>query len=112
LTPQMYIGGSGCAILRGQGLNRICAGQTSGQVYLLDSRTYRKEHTIEAHESSLSDLDVHGNLLVTCGFGSSRHGSCSLDRFLKIYDLRSLRALAPIQVSIDPIMLRYYLSKN
>lgn len=43
---------------------------------------------------------------MTCGF-SNRHGSCSVDRFLKIYDLRVLRSLAPIQVSIDPIMLKF-----
>lgn len=61
ISMQVHIGGTGCAILRGQGgHNRICAGLTSGQVYFLDSRTYKKEQSIDAHSGSLSDLDVHG----------------------------------------------------
>jgi len=57
---QIGIGESGCAILRGQGHNRIYAGKPTGEIHLLDSRTYRKEQCIEAHSGSLSDFDVHG----------------------------------------------------
>lgn len=44
--------------------------------------------------------------MVTCGF-SKRHSNMAVDRFLKVYDIRMLRALAPIQVSIDPMILRF-----
>ncbi|CAL8113910.1 unnamed protein product [Orchesella dallaii] len=100
-----HVGESGCAILRNHG-RYICVGQPSGHIQLLDPRTYVPEQAIEAHSGSLSDFDVHGNLLVTCGF-SARHGNLSVDRFLKVYDLRVLRALAPIQISVDPFMLRF-----
>ena len=59
-----------------------------------------------AHSGSLSDFDLHGNLMVTCGF-SSRQGNLTVDRFIKVYDVRSLRAMAPITVSIDPLLLRF-----
>ena len=60
-------GDNGCAILRLQ--NRfICAGDTIGNIKLLDPVTMRVEHNLETHSGSLSDFDIHGNLLVTCGF--------------------------------------------
>lgn len=102
---QVQLSDSGCAILRSQG-RLVCTGEPTGQIHLLDSRTFRKEQTLEAHSGSLSDFDVHGNLMVTCGF-STRHGNLSVDRFLKVYDIRILRALAPIPVSVDPFLLRF-----
>ena len=39
------------------------------QVRLRDPNTMKVEHTLDAHSSTLSDFDVHGNQLVTCGFG-------------------------------------------
>lgn len=64
------------------------------------------EHEFDAYSGSLSDFDVHGNLLVTCGF-SSRMNGLACDRFLKVYDLRMMRATTPLQVHIDPFFLRF-----
>ncbi|NWT61540.1 PAN2 protein, partial [Erythrocercus mccallii] len=76
------------------------------QVSLRDLRTFAAEHEFDAHSGSLSDFDVHGNLLVTCGF-SSRMNGLACDRFLKVYDLRMMRATTPLQVHIDPFFLRF-----
>ncbi|KAK3103914.1 hypothetical protein FSP39_022867 [Pinctada imbricata] len=84
----------------------ICAGDTAGKVTLYDPSTLKAEHVLDAHSGTLSDFDVHGHLLVTCGF-SSRHNSMSVDRFLMVYDMRAMRAVAPIQVIIDPMFLRF-----
>ena len=48
---------------------------------------------------TISDL-----LLVTCG---SHAASRAPDRFLMVYDLRMLRAISPIQISIVPSQLRF-----
>ncbi|XP_021925783.1 PAB-dependent poly(A)-specific ribonuclease subunit PAN2 isoform X2 [Zootermopsis nevadensis] len=104
-TNLLHVGKNGCAILRLHP-RFICAGDPTGRIDLRDPSTLKVEHTLEAHSGSLSDFDVHGNLLVTCGF-SNRQGSLSVDRFLMVYDLRMMRAVTPIQVMLDPLLLRF-----
>lgn len=76
------------------------------QISLRDLRTFKVEHEFDAFSGSLSDFDVHGNLLATCGF-SSRLTGLACDRFLKVYDLRMMRAITPLQVHVDPAFLRF-----
>lgn len=52
----------------------LCCGDPAGKVELRDPLTLKVEHSLETHSASLSDFDVHGNLLVTCGF-SNRQAS-------------------------------------
>ena len=63
----------GCAILKFCPSGYIAAGDTGGKVTLRDPNTFKAEHVLDAHSGTLSDFDVHGNLLVTCGF-TSRYG--------------------------------------
>ena len=56
---------------------------------------------------TLSDFDMNGHYLVTCGF-ARRHGNMqAVDRFLMVYDLRILRATSPIQCMVEPCQLRF-----
>ncbi|VDI60303.1 PAB-dependent poly(A)-specific ribonuclease subunit 2 [Mytilus galloprovincialis] len=95
----------GCAIFRSSN-KYICAGDTSGKVRLYDPATLRAEHVLDAHNGTLSDFDLQGNLLVTCGF-SARQNQMTVDRFLMVYDMRVMRAMAPIQIIMDPMFLRF-----
>jgi PAB-dependent poly(A)-specific ribonuclease subunit 2 len=69
------VGENGCAIIR-QHPRFLCTGDPQGNVELRDPVSLKLEHSLEAHTGSLSDFDVHENLLVTCGF-SNRHAYCS-----------------------------------
>ncbi|XP_069762464.1 PAN2-PAN3 deadenylation complex catalytic subunit PAN2 isoform X1 [Narcine bancroftii] len=95
----------GVTIMRQSNRFFFC-GHTSGKVSLRDLRSFKLEHEFDAYSGSLSDFDVHGNLLVTCGF-SNRMNGLSCDRFLMVYDLRMMRAISPLQVHVDPLFLRF-----
>ncbi|EFA09006.2 PAN2-PAN3 deadenylation complex catalytic subunit PAN2 [Tribolium castaneum] len=99
------VGEPGCVMLRPHS-RFVCAGNPLGRIDLRDPNTLNTEHTLETHSGSLSDFDVQGNLLVTCGF-SNRHGNLTVDRFLMVYDLRMMRAVTPIQTVLDPLYLRF-----
>lgn len=79
----------------------------AGQVTLRDLRTFKLEQEFDAFSGSLSDFDVHGNLLVACGFSSRGLNGLACDRFLMVYDLRMMRAVTPLQVHVDPYFLRF-----
>ena len=48
----------------------ICCGTASGKLLLRDPRTFKVEHTIDGHTGSISDMDVSGNTIATCGFSN------------------------------------------
>lgn len=104
-TGLVNVGESGCAILR-QHNRLICAGNPAGRIDLRDPNTLSVEHTLDTHSGSLSDFDVQGNYLVTCGFSNSLQGM-SVDRFLMAYDLRQMRALSPVQTMVFPFLLKF-----
>lgn len=68
-TGFYHVGENGCAILRQHG-KFICAGNPVGRIDLRDPNSLTIEHTLETHSGSLSDFDVQGNYLVTCGFSN------------------------------------------
>nr|CAB3264643.1 PAB-dependent poly(A)-specific ribonuclease subunit PAN2 [Phallusia mammillata] len=91
----------------------LCCGTYNGKVILRDSDSLQVVRTLDAHTGTLSDFDANGHLLITCGFsqrsGSSNQGSqhLSLDPFVKVYDLRMMRSLSPIQCVVQPSFLRF-----
>ncbi|XP_053411921.1 PAN2-PAN3 deadenylation complex catalytic subunit PAN2 isoform X3 [Nycticebus coucang] len=104
-TQKYAVETPGVTIMRQTNRFFFC-GYTSGKVSLRDLRTFKVEHEFDAFSGSLSDFDVHGNLLAACGF-SSRLTGLACDRFLKVYDLRMMRAITPLQVHVDPAFLRF-----
>ncbi|KAK7884406.1 hypothetical protein WMY93_027529 [Mugilogobius chulae] len=105
-TQKFTVEVPGVAIMRQTSRFFFC-GHTSGKVTLRDLRSFKTEHEFDAFSGSLSDFDVHGNLLAACGFSSRGLNGLACDRFLMVYDLRMMRAVTPLQVHIDPLFLRF-----
>ena len=62
---QLYTTGKVCLL---KGSERyICSGETSGVVGLYDPYTLNRVHTLTTHSAGLSDMEVVGPYLVTCG---------------------------------------------
>ena len=93
---------NGCVILRSHP-KFICCGDSAGKVTLRDKNTLKVQHSFQSHSGQLSDFDVRGNQLVTCGYSKSGY----IDRFLMVYDLRMMKAVTPIQLTYAPFFLRF-----
>ncbi|KAF9984930.1 poly(A)-specific ribonuclease, partial [Modicella reniformis] len=85
----------------------LVCGSTRGELILQDPRSLAIEHRIQAHTGTISDLDVSGNLIVTCGF-SERQGALIIDPLVKVYDMRNMRSLAPIPFPNGPSFLKMH----
>ncbi|KAG0202360.1 poly(A)-specific ribonuclease [Mortierella sp. GBA30] len=85
----------------------LVCGSTRGDLTLHDPRSLAVEHRIQAHTGTISDLDVSGNLIVTCGF-SERQGTLIIDPLVKVYDMRTMRSLAPIPFPNGPSFLKMH----
>jgi PAB-dependent poly(A)-specific ribonuclease subunit 2 len=51
-------------------------------------------------------MDIQGNYMVTCGY-SSRNGQLLHDSLLKVYDIRTMKAISPISCHINPSHLKF-----
>ena len=59
----------GCVIIR-TNPQFICCGHLDGKITLRDSKDLKVKHTLATHSVTLSDFDVQGNYLVTCGYSN------------------------------------------
>ncbi|XP_071541540.1 PAN2-PAN3 deadenylation complex catalytic subunit PAN2 isoform X1 [Panulirus ornatus] len=99
------VGEQGCVILRDHP-RFVCHGDLTGRIVLHDPRTMRQEHSFQAHTGSLSDFDVLGNYIATCGF-SNRMGQLLGDQFVMVFDLRMMKLSLPLRALVPPFLLRF-----
>lgn len=68
----------------------VAVGLTGGSVLLVDPRAkMATQHSLAAHSAGLADLDVRGDMLATCGYGT-RQGQIITDPYVKASGLDPL----------------------
>uniref|UniRef100_A0A158Q771 USP domain-containing protein n=1 Tax=Elaeophora elaphi TaxID=1147741 RepID=A0A158Q771_9BILA len=84
----------------------LFSSDSEGNITLRHLTTVDAIHALQAHQGSVADFDVCGNKLITCGY-SPRLGKMAGDRFIMIYDLRTLRSLPPVPLPMAPSYCRF-----
>ncbi|KRY01818.1 PAB-dependent poly(A)-specific ribonuclease subunit 2 [Trichinella pseudospiralis] len=84
----------------------LITGHSNGNICLRNPLNFSLLQELNAHSGSLSDFVIRGSHLVTCGF-SQRDEDYSCDPFLVLYDLRTVSAIAPVNVLVQPSFLRF-----
>jgi PAB-dependent poly(A)-specific ribonuclease subunit 2 len=75
--------------------NLVACGGVRGQVSLRDPRSFRIEHSFQTHPEGVTSMDLKDHLMITCGL-STRMGRLVVDPMVKVFDIRAMRALAPV----------------
>ncbi|KAK0417247.1 hypothetical protein QR680_012902 [Steinernema hermaphroditum] len=84
----------------------IFSSDTEGRITLRNMNTVDSIAAIDAHEGFISDFDIYGNQLVTCGY-SNRLNRFTADLCVKIFDLRTLRLEKSVQLTFCPFFCRF-----
>ncbi|KAK9820479.1 hypothetical protein WJX72_010776 [[Myrmecia] bisecta] len=87
----------------------VVLGSPEGHISMLDPRSnYKEEHSVAAHPGGLAALDVRGDFVATCGFGT-RMGQIVTDTYVKVFDVRMApRVLGNIPFRAGPSMLCFH----
>ncbi|CAG4940821.1 unnamed protein product [Parnassius apollo] len=104
----------GCVVLRSGGGALVACGSANGKVALRDIRTPNAaEHTFRAHTACLSDLDMQGDLLISCGFTQSVGGVAVAEPYVVVWDVRCLRGRSnaegawSLHTAAPPLLLHF-----
>ncbi|EGG21641.1 WD40-like domain-containing protein [Cavenderia fasciculata] len=84
----------------------VWCGLANGDISMLDPRTWRVEHSLSAHKADVRSTDIKGDLLASCGC-SPRNGQLFTDPVVKVFDVKTLRNLPPIQFK-RPYMVKFH----
>ncbi|CAB3403165.1 unnamed protein product [Caenorhabditis bovis] len=92
-------------LIRSNNSNLFIA-DTNGYVNVKNPKTLETIQRIPCHSERITDFDVQGNKLITCGI-SQRHTTSHGDPFVKVFDLRTYKALAPIPLAFPPHFCKF-----
>lgn len=93
----------------------LALGNNSGSVDLFDPNSNEVIKSFSGHSGLLSDLDVKGNYVATCGlssrprrYGASGSANYVVDPLVNIYDLRMMRVVSPIPFPAGAKFAKFY----
>ncbi|XP_023944660.2 PAN2-PAN3 deadenylation complex catalytic subunit PAN2 [Bicyclus anynana] len=99
----------GCAVLRSGGGSVVACGSANGMITLRDIRCLSSvEQSFRAHTACLSDLDMQGDMLITCGFTQSSSSPVA-EPYVVVWDVRCLRGSSLRQIpTMSPPQLLHF----
>lgn len=101
----------------------LCCGSADGTFTFRDPRSFAVEQRLQPHVAGLVDFDVLGNYLATTGMShryrlgpfcffffcfAHRCRRSGLDPVVRVYDLRTFKALPSINVSSRPYLTKFH----
>lgn len=94
----------------------LTLGNLSGALEIFDPLANASVKTFAGHNGLLSDLDVKGNYVATCGYSvrSKRFGPAPaaleymVDPLVNLYDLRMMRALPPLSFPAGASFVKFH----
>lgn len=92
----------------------LTLGKSDGSIELFDPIGNESIKTFNGHNGFLSDIDVQGSYIATCGYSvrPRRYNNSSVDYIIdplvNIYDVRMMRSLAPIPFPIGASSVRFH----
>lgn len=99
---------AGCTELHAH-RNALYGGQTDGNVAAMDPRSFRSTATFfSGFGAGVQALDVKDKLLCCSGYTLDRVGNPYLDGVVRLFDLRMMRALAPVGFAPGAFALAFH----
>lgn len=86
----------------------ICASTRDGSIHLLDSRTLVVTHSWKAYAGQVMDMDARGDYLLTCGWAQMQYQGLSLERLVRVYDLKTHRPAPPVPFPAGAAFVRMH----
>lgn len=74
----------------------ICAASHDGSIHLLDPKTLSITHSWRPYAGNVSDMDARGDYLLTCGWSQTQYHGLTLERMVRVFDLKSGKPAPPI----------------
>lgn len=96
-------------------LKYLTLGKSNGSIEVFDPNENKVVKTFYGHNGLLSDLDVLGTYVATCGYsvrprrnGNAKANDFMVDPLVNIYDLRMMRPLPPIPFPAGASFVRFH----
>lgn len=86
----------------------ICAAANDGSIHLLDSKTLSVVNVWKAYAGTVNDMDARGDYLLTCGWVQQQYHGLSLERLVRVYDLKNQKSVSPVTFSQGAAFVRMH----
>lgn len=74
----------------------VCAACQDGSIHILDPKTLDLVLSWKAYAGPVNDMDARGDYLLTCGWAQMQYQGLSLERLVRVFDLKAQKPAPPV----------------